>query len=99
MKKQIKRLSPHQNGKVFGILIAIATLPFLIPMMIMFSFTGAEFDQTNNSGTFPGLFLLIAPLMYLVFGYISVAIACLLYNFIQRFTGGFEFEVTELPAE
>lgn len=31
MKKQIKRMSPHQNGKVFGVLMAIASLVFVVP--------------------------------------------------------------------
>lgn len=29
MKHQIERLSPHQNGKVFAVLMAVSSLPFL----------------------------------------------------------------------
>ena len=34
MKQQIKRLSPHQNGKVFGVICALGSLLFIIPMSI-----------------------------------------------------------------
>lgn len=90
MKKQIKHLSPHQNGKVFGVLMAVSTLPFLLLMMLMTSFTMPE-----NSEGFPTFFLFAAPFMYLIFGYISVAIACVVYNFIQKYIGGIEYEVTD----
>jgi len=99
MKKQITKLSPHQNGKVFGILMALITLPFLLPMMFMFAFTAPQHDQFGNPVEFPTFIIFVAPFMYLIFGYISVAIGCLFYNFIQRFVGGFEFEVSELPKD
>jgi len=31
MKKQIRRMSPHQNGKVAGILMAVSSLIFFVP--------------------------------------------------------------------
>jgi hypothetical protein len=34
MKKQIRRVSPHQNGKVFGVLMAVSSLIFLLPMFV-----------------------------------------------------------------
>ena len=37
--------------------------------------------------------------MYLVFAYCAVAIGCLIYNFLQKFVGGIEFETsTDLNA-
>ena len=35
---------------------------------------------------------LLAPFIYLVFGHLSVAIGCLIYNFMFRYIGGIEFE-------
>ncbi len=90
MKKQIKHLSPHQNGKVFGILMAVSTLPFLLLMMLMTSFT-----MPDNAEGIPTFFLFVAPFMYLILGYISVAIACVIYNFIQKYIGGIEFEIAD----
>jgi len=91
MKKQIKRLSPHQNGKVFGVLMAVATLPMFIPMLLMMSFAMPNESSTN----FPSGFLIMFPFMYLIFGYISVVIMCFFYNFLQKFIGGFEYEASE----
>ena len=40
MKKQIRRLSPHQNGKVFAVLMTIGALVIFIPMTLMMFFIG-----------------------------------------------------------
>lgn len=90
VKKQIRRLSPHQNGKVFGILMAIATLPMLIPFWGMAFFVP---DEGMNST--PTFLLFIFPIIYLIFGYLSVAFGCFVYNTLFRFIGGFEFIVVE----
>ena len=95
MKKQIKRLSPHQNGKVFGVLMVVATMPFLIPTIIML-ITMPQYDNAVGS---PSAMLIGAPFLYLIFGYITVVIGCCFYNFIQKFIGGFEFEVIELTSD
>jgi len=38
------------------------------------------------------------PFIYLIFGYISVAIGCALYNVMFKYIGGFEFEARERDA-
>ncbi|KAF1069079.1 hypothetical protein [Variovorax sp.] len=92
MKQQISRLSPHQNGKVFGVMMAVTSLMFLVPFALLFALV----QPAGKSG--PSLLLLLlAPLMYLVFAYCAVAIGCLIYNFLQKFVGGIEFE-TSTPA-
>jgi ABC-type multidrug transport system fused ATPase/permease subunit len=95
MKKQIKRLSPHQNGKVFGVLMAVATLPMFIPMILMMSFAIPNVDSNGNPIDSPMFMFLIFPFIYVIFGYISVALTCLVYNFLQKFIGGFEYETNE----
>lgn len=90
MKKQIRRLSPHQNGKVFGILMAIATLPMLIPFWGM-----AFFIPDDGMNETPMFIFFIFPIVYLIFGYLSVAFGCFVYNTLFRFIGGFEFTVIE----
>ena len=92
MKRQIKRLSPHQNGKVFAILLAVSVLPIFTPMMIIMTFVMPDVDPNGNHVEFPKMMFALMPIFYLIFGYISTAIGCLIYNFIFRFIGGFEFE-------
>lgn len=38
------------------------------------------------------------PVMYLVMGYVSVAIACAVYNLLFKHIGGIEFEAQALDA-
>ena len=92
MKQQIKRLSPHQNGKVFGVICALGSLVFVIPMSLAFN---AMPGAGGNAGM-PGWLLLAFPVIYLVMGYLSVAIACLVYNFAFSFLGGIEYETVEV---
>ena len=96
MKKQVKRLSPHQNGKVFGVLMAVATLPMFIPMMLMMLFAMPAMDANGNETSFPGFIFILFPILYLIFGYISVAIMCVFYNFLQKYIGGFEYEAVDI---
>ena len=98
MKKQIKRLSPHQNGKVFGILTAVATLPIFLPMFLFMSALMPEVDQNGNAVEFPGFMFIMFPIFYLIFGYISVAVSCFFYNIIQKYIGGFEYEASDIES-
>jgi hypothetical protein len=38
--------------------------------------------------------LLVFPVVYLVVGYVMTALGCMIYNLVAKFTGGFEYEVT-----
>jgi hypothetical protein len=92
MKQQIERFSPHQNGKVFAVLVAVSSLVFLVPLFFIVTMFAPEQSRP------PMLMLLAMPVLYLVFGYISVAIGCAMYNLLFRFIGGIEFETrTDTP--
>ena len=98
MKTQIKNFSPHQNAKVFAVLTAISSLIFIVPMVVIVLLMAPPVDQHGNPTTIPTLMMFLMPIAYLIFGYISVAIGCLIYNFITKFIGGIEFEI-ELDGE
>ncbi len=93
MKKQIKRLSPHQNGKVFAVLSFVGSLLFFLPWIFMMQLWVPANMQGEHA--FPTTMMFVFPVIYLVLGYISVALSCLIYNFISKYIGGFEFEVKE----
>jgi len=97
LKKQIKRLSPHQNGKVFGIITALVTLPMFVITMIPMLFMFPKVDHAGNpiNFGFPSLMFLLMPFFYLIFTYLFVVLGCWLYNILFRFLGGFEFEFHE----
>ena len=86
MKQQIARLSPHQNGKVFGILMAIGSLAFLLPIMVIFWLSPPNPDAP------PAFIFMLFPVFYLIFGYLSIALGCWLYNTLFKYIGGIEFE-------
>ena len=92
MKQQVKRFSPHQNGKVFAVLMAVTSLIFVVPFMLFASAMGPK-----DSGP-PFFFLAVFPFMYLVMGYLMVAAGCAAYNFFFKYIGGIEFEATDTAA-
>jgi hypothetical protein len=94
MKVQIKRFALHQNAKVFGVLMGLSSLVFAVPAFIIFS---AVAVPAGHKGP-PAFMFLLFPLMYLVMGYIMVAIGCALYNFVSRYTGGIEYETESTDA-
>ena len=97
MKKQITRLSPHQNAKVSAILFAITTLPFMLLGLLMLKFMPVPPTPEAGAPHFPALFFIMAPVLYAVMGYLMTLITCFIYNLIVKLTGGFEFEVREIP--
>ena len=76
MKQQVARFSPHQNGKVFGVLMALGALVVVVPFFAAIS----AMAPLGAANAFPGIMILIMPVMYLVFGYLSIAAGCLMYN-------------------
>jgi hypothetical protein len=92
MKTTIDRFSPHQNGKVFAVMMAVSSLVFVVPLMLIATATAPA-----GQG-FPLFLVLVFPVMYLVFGYLFVAAGCWIYNFLVRYTGGIEFESRSAEA-
>lgn len=74
--------------------MAVATLPMFLPMILMM-LAFPSVDPNGNAVNFPTFVVVIFPVFYLIFGYISVAIICLFYNFLQKYIGGFEYESDE----
>lgn len=92
MKQQIARFSPHQNGKVFAVLMLVSSLLFVVPFMLI-AFASAPAEAKP-----PMLFFLAMPLLYLVVGYLSVVIGCAVYNVLARHIGGLEYETRAIDA-
>jgi hypothetical protein len=89
MKQQIERFSPHQNAKVFAVLMALSSLLIVVPILLIGSLLGPR-------GMGPPFFMAVLfPLLYLVIGYVTVIVGCLLYNVMYKYIGGIEFEANE----
>jgi hypothetical protein len=93
MKIQIARFSPHQNAKVFAVLMALASLLFAVPMFFVFLYMPPGLDARGNPlDQPPAAVAFLFPLIYLVMGYVMVAFGCWLYNFMFKYLGGIEYE-------
>jgi hypothetical protein len=86
MKQQVARFSPHQNGKVMAVMMALISIIFLLPFMLIGSMLGL------GRGGAPIWALLVVPVFYLVITYVMFAIGCAIYNALVPFIGGFEYE-------
>ncbi len=96
MKKQISRLSPHQNGKIVGILMAVTSLVFVVPMSIAMLFSPPAVDQYGNPVIFQKFLMILFPIVYLVAGYLFMVVWSATYNVLFKYIGGLEFEVKDL---
>ena len=89
MTKQLLTVSPHQAAKVVALLWLAFTLPFVLLMGLVFSFSDAP--QKPPIG-----FLALMPLFYALFGYLFTLLGAWLYNLIAKRFGGIEFTTVEV---
>lgn len=93
MKKQIRRLSPHQCAKVVAIVTAITSVIVVIPML---GLTLVTVPEGVNASLLPGPLagmMIAMPLIYGVLSYLGTLLVCVLYNLVASKTGGLEFEI------
>ena len=93
MRQQISRLSVHQTAKVLAILYGMMGLVFVPFFLIMPMMMPSEAGAVG----FGMGFALLFPVIYAVFGYVFVAIGCLLYNLVAGWVGGIEVEMRGEP--
>ena len=86
MKQQVSRLSPHQNGKVFGVLSAVLSLIVLVPVFLLASLDRcgvaghAALGDLHRPGHLPGRQVH------------RDGHRCALYNVVMPMTGGIEYD-------
>jgi hypothetical protein len=92
MKMQIRRLSPHQNAKVLAVISACIAAVVAVPMFLFSLVMG------RGQGFWVETLVLLAPVAYLIFTYIVVALICGFYNLLVNFIGGLEYEPLPEPG-
>ncbi|MFT5837212.1 MAG: hypothetical protein ACI9ZV_000716 [Candidatus Azotimanducaceae bacterium] len=98
MTKRLKRISPLQLGKVSGILYALSTLLF-VPFILLFSALASALPQAEGGVPMSGVlgvglgFIIMAPIMYGVMGFIAGVVGAFFYNIVASWVGGIEVEV------
>lgn len=96
MTLTIKSFRPHKTALILGIIIALVSLLFMIPMAIVMSFIPAT-DQNGNpvNAVFPAVMFFAAPLFYFVITYLFALMSTFLYNRISKNIGGITIVVEE----
>ncbi len=89
MKKRISRFSVHQTSLVFALVYAVLALIF-VPFVLVAVVAGEPKHKILSV-----VLALSFPFLYGLCGYVVVAVSCLLYNLIAKYTGGIEVSVTD----
>jgi hypothetical protein len=95
---RIRRFSVVRTAWVAAVMYFVLFAILLVPLLLIAGSTAqtGEFgrDAAEQFGPlgFAAIGLLVA-LIYAVIGWVFVALTCLLYNFVARFTGGIEVQV------
>ncbi|HEX4331072.1 MAG TPA: hypothetical protein VH040_02935 [Usitatibacter sp.] len=92
MRKRISRIAPVQLGKVAAVVYGVLSIPIMAIMAI-----AALFGPHANS-TVSLVMIVVFPIIYIVFGFIFMALGALIYNLAAKWVGGIEF-VTEEVSE
>lgn len=78
--------------------MAVASLVLVVPMFLVMLLASPAVDQYGNPVTFPKFLVILFPILYLVFGYVTTVIGSAIYNLLFKYIGGFEFEVKDEDA-
>ncbi len=86
MKQKVRRIAPVQLGKIMAVVYALFSI-VAIPFMLI-----AVSLSSETSG--PGLiFVIIMPVLYIIFGFIGGIIGAFIYNLSAKWVGGIEIEI------
>ncbi len=100
MNKRLTHVSPLQLGIVLAVVSGLLSLVFVLPMVGIASLVGTLGHQ--NAGMppiFAGIFCLLLPVFYAVFGFIGGVLGGFIYNLVVKLTGGIEFTTEDAPQE
>ena len=92
MKKQIKRISLLQSAKVAAALYFVITIPFVA---IMALFMAVMPGRGMGGGL---MMLIIAPVLYALFGFLFSLLGGWIYNMVASQIGGFEYTSEEVSG-
>jgi transmembrane protein DUF3566 len=89
MRKRISRIAPIQLGKVAAVLYGILSIPIVTIVAI-----GSLFGKRHEAMSLA--FTVGLPVLYIVFGFVFMALGALIYNLTAKWVGGIEFTTEEV---
>jgi len=93
MKKQLTHISILQSSKIVTLLYVIMGLFYMIPGILMVLFA-------QETGTrVIGVIYCAGPIFFAIIGFIFFVIFAALYNWLAKFVGGIEVEITTTDSD
>lgn len=91
--KRITRFGLAQTSLIIGVLYFVLTLIFCLPV-------GGLMFLLGGQNTSMGIFLIFAPILYGITGYLGTLLTLWIYNLLAKRLGGIEIEVetTEIDS-
>ena len=91
-KRRVKKIDVFQTSLISAIVLFFVSLILIIPMGLFMGVAGGFSDIPGFA--FSGVaFIIFAPFLYGVMGFISTAIWCAIYNRVAKRFGGIEMEI------
>ena len=84
MNRRISRFSIHRTSASIGLMYGLLGL-LAVPVFVL----------APSSERGPERFAIALPVLFGILGYAMVAVYCVVYNLVARWTGGIEFTVEE----
>lgn len=91
MLHRIRRVGIYQTSLLVAALYGVLGLLFVPIVWVMGRMMPTE--GADALGSFGLLFALGMPVLYAVIGFVTTAIACVIYNLLAGLTGGIEIEL------
>ena len=95
MMHRVRRIGIYQTSLVVAALYGALGLLFVPIVWVMGRIVPTE--GANTLGGFGLVFMIGMPILYAVIGFVTTAIACVIYNILAGITGGIELEL--VPSE
>jgi hypothetical protein len=99
MTKRIKKIAPLQLGKILAITYGLLSL-VMVPFFLAFSAVASLVPKPEGSPPMLPMmlgmgmgFLIIAPIVYAIMGFVTGVIGAFVYNLVAQWVGGIEVEV------
>lgn len=91
---RIRRFGVIRTANVVAFLYLVMIVVVFVPLALIVALVAPNSGLVGNAGAIAVLVVgLLAAVFYAILGWISTAIACLLYNFAARTIGGIEVQV------
>lgn len=95
---KVKRIKGHKTALIMATAMAIFMLIAFLPFTGVFALL--DIGNSGNRGSIFSWFFLLAPVIYFVFGYITMRIMIFIYNLLAKRMSGItlELETSDVTA-